>query len=36
MVDRRDLDLIRNKPVHIVDAFNREASHAMTLKKLEI
>jgi len=36
MVDRRDLDVIRNKPAHIVDAFNREASHAMTLKKLEI
>ena len=35
MVDRRDLDEIRSKPSHIVDAFNREASHAMTLKKIE-
>lgn len=36
MIDRRDLDLIRSKPIHIVDAFNREARHAMTLKKLDI
>ncbi len=36
MIDQHDLDVIRSKPTHIVDAFNREASHAMTLKKLEI
>lgn len=36
MVDQHDLNMIRNKPVHIVDAFNREAGHAMALKKLEI
>jgi len=34
MIDRTDLDSIRKNPVHIVDAFNREAHHAMRLKKL--
>jgi len=36
MIDRTDLDTIRTSPVHIVDAFNREAHHAMMLKKLDI
>lgn len=36
MIDRSDLENIKGKSVHIVDAFNREAHHAMTLKKLEI
>lgn len=36
MIDRTDLGSIRGAPTHIVDAFNREARHAMTLKKLEL
>jgi site-specific DNA-methyltransferase (cytosine-N4-specific) len=36
MIDRTDLDTIRGNPVHIVDAFNREARHAMTLKRLDL
>ena len=36
MIDRADLDTIRGNPVCIVDAFNREAHHAMRLKKLEL
>lgn len=36
MIDCNDLNTIRNNPVHIVQAFNREAKHAMALKKLEI
>lgn len=36
MVDRSDLENIRDNPSYIVDAFSREARHAMTLKKLEI
>ena len=36
MIDRTDLGIIRENPVHIVEAFNREAHHAMTLKKLEL
>ena len=36
MIDCNDLNIIRNNPVHIVQAFNREAKHAMALKKLEI
>ena len=36
MIDCNDLNIIRNNPVHIVQAFNREARHAMALKKLEI
>jgi len=35
MIDRTDLGGIRGSPAHIVDAFNREAIHAMTLKKLD-
>lgn len=36
MIDRTDLGRIRGNPAHIVDAFNREAHHAMTLKKLAL
>jgi hypothetical protein len=36
MIDRTDLGSIRGAPTHIVDAFNREAQHAMMLKKLDI
>lgn len=35
MIDRTDLGSIRGNPAHIVDAFNREAHHAMMLKKLD-
>ncbi len=36
MIDRADLEGIRTAPSLIVDAFNREAAHAMTLKRLEL
>lgn len=36
MIDRTDLNNIRTNPVRIVDSFNREAHHAMTLKKLSM
>jgi site-specific DNA-methyltransferase (cytosine-N4-specific) len=36
MIDGNDLTSIRANPAHIVDVFNREAQHAMTLKKLDI
>jgi site-specific DNA-methyltransferase (cytosine-N4-specific) len=36
MIDRIDLDKIRSNPTHVVDAFNREAHHAMSLKQLEL
>lgn len=36
MVDRADLERVTANPVLIVDAFNREAAHAMTLKRLEL
>lgn len=36
MLDRIDLDAIRINPSHVVDAFGREAIHAMQLKKLEL
>jgi site-specific DNA-methyltransferase (cytosine-N4-specific) len=35
MIDRTDLGSIRGNPAYIVEAFNREARHAMTLKKLD-
>jgi site-specific DNA-methyltransferase (cytosine-N4-specific) len=35
LLDRADLENIRTNPSFVVDAFNREARHAMTLKKLE-
>ena len=36
MVDGSDLATIQNRPATIVDVFNREARHAMALKKLEL
>lgn len=36
MIDRGDLEAIRQNPAHIVDAFKREARNAMTLKKLDL
>jgi hypothetical protein len=36
MIDRTDLNAIRQNPVHIVDAFNREARATKALKQLEI
>lgn len=36
MIDRPDLDAIRENPVHIIDAFKREAHNAMTLKKIDL
>jgi len=36
MVDRHDIARIENNPAAIVDVLNREAEHAMSLKKLEL
>ena len=36
MIDGTDLTLIEDYPARIVDAFTREAHHAMNLKKLEL
>ena len=36
MIDGTDLTLIEDYPARIVDAFSREAHHAMNLKKLEL
>lgn len=36
MIDRGDLTAIRDDPSFVVQAFTREAHHAMTLKKLEL
>lgn len=36
MIDHTDLNRIQANPATVVDAFNREAHHAMTLKKLEL
>lgn len=36
MIDHTDIYRIRENPAHIVDAFSREAKHAMNLKKLDI
>jgi len=36
MIDHADISSIRSNPAFIVDAFNREARLAMTLKKLEL
>lgn len=36
MVDGRDLSQIEARPPSIIEVFNREARHAMDLKKLEI
>ena len=35
IIDRTDLNAIKGNPVYIVDALNREAHHAMTLKQLD-
>lgn len=36
MLDRADLTSIRSNPAAVVDIFNREARHAMRLKKLDL
>jgi len=36
MIDRTDLNRIQANPATVVDAFNREAHHAMMLKRLEL
>ena len=36
MVDSQDLDSVETHPATIVDVLNREAGHAMDLKKLEL
>ena len=36
MVDHTDLNRIQANPATVVDAFNREAHHAMMLKRLEL
>ena len=36
MVDGSDLSMIERRPAAILDVFNREARHAMDLKKLEL
>jgi len=36
MIDHADLDRIKADPPSVVDIFNREAHHAMTLKKLTL
>ena len=36
MVDRNDINIIKNSPSSIIDIFNREAKLAMNIKKLDI
>ena len=36
MLDKSDLALIESSPAAIVDVFNREARHAMDLKRLDL
>lgn len=36
MIDRSDLEAIMTNPAYIVDAFQREAHNAMTLKQIEL
>lgn len=36
MIDRPDLEAIKENPANIVDAFKREARNAMTLKQLDL
>jgi site-specific DNA-methyltransferase (cytosine-N4-specific) len=36
MIDRPDLEAIKENPANIVDAFKREAHNAMTLKQLDL
>ena len=36
MIDRADLEGVTQNPAYIVDAFRREAEHAMALKKIDL
>jgi hypothetical protein len=36
MIDRTDLEGVTGNPAYLVDAFRREAEHAMTLKKIDL
>lgn len=36
MIDRTDLEGISLNPAYLIDAFRREAEHAMTLKKIDL
>lgn len=36
MIDRTDLDAVTANPAYLVDAFRREAEHAMTLKRIDL
>ncbi len=36
MINRADLDGVTENPANLVDAFRREAEHAMTLKKMDL
>jgi site-specific DNA-methyltransferase (cytosine-N4-specific) len=36
MIERSDLDAVAENPAYLVDAFRREAEHAMALKRLEM
>lgn len=36
LLDRGDLELVSKSPAQVVDAFNRDARHAMGLKKLKL
>jgi len=36
MIDRADIERVAASPASIIDAFTREARHAMTLKKLDL
>ena len=36
MIDRADLEAVALNPAYLVDAFRREAEHAMALKKIDL
>lgn len=36
LITGADLDIIKTNPAYLVDAFRREAEHAMTLKKIDL
>ena len=36
MIDRSDLEAISGTAAHLIDAFKREAEHAMILKKIDL
>lgn len=36
MIDRTDLNAVTGSPAYLVDAFRREAEHAMALKRIEL